>query len=88
MQTGGTQERKGGGGMKLKHRTWATGIHEITGKPTEEGYLEAGTLVRDVEPTGAFHPLDGAAWFRFAASTDGGQTWFKQEVCGKVEVQE
>ena len=70
--------------MKLRHKTWATGIHGITGRPIDEGYLEPGTLVRNVEPTGALHPLDGRPWFRFDASTDGGQTWFAQETCGTV----
>lgn len=68
---------------KLATRVWATGIHGVTGQQTEEGYLEAGTLVRNVKPTGAVHPLDGMLWYRFDASTDGGETWYTQEVCGE-----
>jgi len=69
--------------LTLKTRTYATGIHGISGQATETGWLKAGTLVRNVQETGAVHPLDGTPWYRFDASTDGGETWFTQEVCGK-----
>lgn len=68
---------------KLTAKVWATGIHGVTGQQTEEGYLDAGTLVRNVKPTGAVHPLDGMPWYRLDASTDGGKTWYTQEVCGE-----
>jgi len=68
---------------RLKSRVYATGIHGVTGRPTEEGWLDAGTLVRGLQETGAVHPLDGEPWYRFEASTDGGVSWFVQEVCGE-----
>lgn len=72
--------------QRLTTRVWATGIHGVTGRQTEEGYLEAGALVRNVRATGAVHPLDGMPWYRFDASTDGGKTWYTQEVCGEPRV--
>lgn len=71
---------------RLTKRVWATGIHGVTGQPVEEGWLESGALVRNVKPTGAVHPLDAMPWYRFDASTDGGSTWFTQEVCGEPPV--
>lgn len=69
--------------MRLHSKVWATGIHGVTGQQTEEGWLDAGTLVRNVQETGAVHPLDGMPWYRFDASTDGGRLWFTQECCGE-----
>lgn len=68
--------------MRLAKSLWTTGIHGVTGQRTENGWLEAGALVRNISATGAVHPLDGMPWYRFDASTDGGETWFTQEVCG------
>jgi hypothetical protein len=69
--------------LTLKTRTYAVGIHGISGRATEEGWLDAGTPIRNVRETGAVHPLDGMPWYRLDASTDGGRTWFTQEVCGE-----
>lgn len=71
---------------RLAKSIWVTGIHGVTGQRTEEGLLEAGALVRNIAATGAVHPLDGMPWYRFDASTDGGNTWFTQEVCGEPSV--
>lgn len=71
---------------RLTEKVWATGIHGVTGAPTEEGYLERGTLVRNVRATGAVDPFDGTPRYRFDASTDGGKTWYTQEVCGEPRV--
>jgi hypothetical protein len=72
--------------LTLKTKTYATGIHGVSGRAVEDGWLEAGTLVRNVRATGAVHPLDGMPWYQFDASTDGGKTWFVQEVCGEPRV--
>jgi hypothetical protein len=71
---------------KLAAKTYATMIHGITKQEIEEGWLEAGTLIRNVRPTGAVHPLDGMPWYQLEASEDGGKTWFTQEVCGEPRV--
>ena len=72
---------------RLRAKVYATGIHSVTGQATEEGWLDAGTLVRAVQETGAVHPLDGMPWYRLEASTDGGRSWFTQEVCGEPPVE-
>lgn len=73
--------------LRLRAKVYATGIHGVTGQATEEGWLDAGTLVTNVRPTGAVHPLDGMPWYRLEASTDGGRSWFAQEVCGEPPVE-
>jgi hypothetical protein len=67
----------------LAERVFATGIHGVTGKPTDEGWLEPGTLVRNVHQTGEVGWIDGLWLYRFDASTDGGQTWFTHEIRGE-----
>jgi len=72
--------------MRLTGKTWATGIHGITGRPVEEGWLESGTLVRNLRMTGAVRWPEGEPWLQFDASTDGGKTWLTQQAVAPIDV--
>ena len=67
----------------LTGRVFATVIHGITGRQIEEGWLEPGTLVRNIHQTGEVAWIGGELLYRFDASTDGGQTWLTHETFGE-----
>ena len=68
----------------LTERVYAIGIHGITGRMTDEGWLEAGAIVRNIRETEPFaFGCEGKPVYRFDASTDGGETWFTQETAGE-----
>lgn len=72
------------GQYALARDTYSTGLHGVTGRPTEEGTLAAGTLVRDVRTFVDQHDLATAT--EFSASTDGGKTWYRQRAEGRIEM--
>ena len=64
---------------KLLAPITATGIHGLTGQAVDEGTLDAGTLVRDVECYSVQTPEGIGHLRKFSASTDGGVTWYAHE---------
>ncbi len=66
----------------LVRNLFSTTIHGITGQEIEEGYLQAGTLIRNVtcEEWG-----DHKVW-QFQASFDEGERWSKQKSYGEPEL--
>ncbi len=60
--------------QRLTRDVWAVGIHGVTGKDHETGWLAGGTLVRAIKDyAGSDGPVQ-----RFEASTDLGKSWYAQ----------
>lgn len=61
----------------LTQELFSTTLHAITGDEIEDGYLQPGTLVRDLVAIDEGDEETERFWFR--ASTDGGKTWTWEE---------
>lgn len=67
--------------LTLARDTCAIGIHGITGQQIDEGYLTAGTKVKNIR-VHEDAPTDADTVYRFEACT-GGTAWYTQETYGK-----
>ena len=71
--------------QQLAKRFFSTTIHGITGQEVNEGWLEAGTLIRNLK-TWEVGGDEIVTKCRFESSTDGGATWYKETSLGVPEV--
>ena len=73
--------------QQLAKRFFSTTIHGITGQEVNEGWLEAGTLIRNLKTweVGGDELGEIVTKCRFESSTDGG-TWHKETSFGVPEV--
>lgn len=70
---------------KLTKITLAVWIHGLTGQEIEEGYLPAGTLVKNIVTT---ELVDGDVQTDFLASADGGKSWYAQRAYSAINTEE
>jgi len=73
--------------QQLAKRFFSTTIHGITGQEVNEGWLEAGTLIRNLKTweVGGYELGEIVTKCSFESSTDGG-TWYKETSLGVPEV--
>ena len=67
--------------LTLARDTYVFGIHGITGQQIDEGYLAAGTPIKNIR-VWEDAPADRETAYRFEACTDGAG-WYTQETYGK-----
>ena len=74
--------------QQLAKRFFSTTIHGITGQEVNEGWLEAGTLIRNLKTweVGGYELGEIVTKCSFESSTDGGATWHKETSLGVPEV--
>jgi hypothetical protein len=74
--------------QQLAKRFFSTTIHGITGQEVNEGWLEAGTLIRNLKTweVGGYELGEIVTKCSFESSTDGGATWYKETSLGVPEL--
>ena len=74
--------------QQLAKRFFSTTIHGITGQEVNEGWLEAGTLIRNLKTweVGGYELGEIVTRCRFESSPDKGATWYKETSLGVPEL--